>query len=354
MNILILTNHLDRGGLTRYVINLAVGLSARHRVWVGSRGGNWQDRLPRDSVDCLSLPFSTKCMISPKIFFSFFKLLPFLVHNKIDVICAHTRVTQFLAYLIYRAVGIPYISGFHGFYKPHMMRKMWKFEGVRSLAVSGAVKQHLVDDFCVAPHNIRVVYNGIDAESFRSSQDTAGGDREKIRVGILGRISAEKGHFLVVDALKLYKERGEHKISLSISGEGKLKKKLQDYVVRLGVEDDVTFVSLDGEEFLDAIDILIVASSKEGFGYIILEAFAKRVAVVAYATGGIKEIVADSSNGVLFLEYSAEKLLEALSRVTGDKSFREHLILHGVETLKKFTLEQMVVDTEEVLREVLR
>ncbi|MBN2483368.1 MAG: glycosyltransferase family 4 protein [Candidatus Omnitrophica bacterium] len=352
MNILILTTHLDPGGITRYALNLSEELSRDHRVWVASSGGSWQDRFSRSGVGFKWIPIKTKSILDPKIIACFFNLLPFLVKNKIDVICANTRVTQFLAYLMYRAGGIPYVSVYHGFYKARYERKVLKFQGARTIAVSESVKRHLTEDLGVPSEQIRVVYNGIDPARFAprsKKQDSRG----RIRLGILGRISAEKGHLLVVETVKELIADGVN-VSLYIAGEGKLKKKVTEYVTRCGLDAYVEFVSADGERFLDMIDILIVASSKEGFGYIILEAFAKEVPVVAYAVGGIKEIVSDGQNGLLFWQYNAGSLKEKLVEIINDYELQQQLVINGKGSLSRFSLEQMARETARVLGETLR
>jgi glycosyltransferase involved in cell wall biosynthesis len=352
MNILILTTHLNPGGITRYALNLSEGLSREHRVWIASSGGAWQDRFSRSGVGFTRIPIKTKSILNPKIIVCFFKLLPFLVKHKIDVVCANTRVTQFLAYLIYRASGIPYVSVYHGFYKARRERKVLKFQGARTIAVSESVKRHLIEDLGVPQEQIRVVYNGIDPVRFApcpKKQDSRG----RIRLGVLGRISAEKGHLLVVETLKeLIHE--DVKVSLYIAGEGKLKKKVTEYVTRCGLDDHVEFVSADGERFLDMIDILIVASSKEGFGYIILEAFAKEVPVIAYAVGGIKEIITDGQNGLLFSQYNPGSLKEKVLEIMNDYELQQQLVVNGKENLNRFSMEQMAAETACVLRKVLR
>ncbi|OQX80791.1 MAG: hypothetical protein B6D56_04185 [Candidatus Omnitrophica bacterium 4484_70.1] len=111
MKVLILTTHLNYGGIPRYVLNLAKGLKLKeHRVWVGSSGGIWQERLKKEGIDHLYLPINTKSFLSIKVFLSLFFLVPFLLRNSIDVIIANTRVTQFLAYLVMRFFEIKYIS----------------------------------------------------------------------------------------------------------------------------------------------------------------------------------------------------------------------------------------------------
>lgn len=355
MNLLIMTTHLNPGGISRYVINLSKGLTGNHNVWVAASGGRWKDKLTDNGVGFYPISINTKSILSIKVFVSFFKLIPFVLKNKIELISSNTRVTQFLSYLLYRALGIGYVSVFHGFYRPSLERRLFKFEGLETIAVSQAAKLHLVKDLKIKEERVKVIYNGIDKEEFgvkRCRKSDFGVNENDVVIGMLGRISEEKGHFLVVEAFRLLQV--EHKnVCLLICGEGKLKEKLKGVVSKQGLKDRVRFLSRDAEDFLDLIDILVVASSREGFGFIVLEAFAKRVCVVASGVGGLKEIIKDKKNGVFFNEYTPQSLVEVLEGLLKDVSLREAIAAAGKKSLEEFSLSKMVKATEEVYKEIL-
>jgi len=355
MKALILTTHLNYGGISRYVVNLAKGLKLKgHRVWVGSSGGIWQERLKKEGIDHLYLPINTKSFLSIKVFFSLFFLVPFLLRNSIDVVIANTRVTQFLAYLVMRFFEIKYISVFHGTYKKNWLRRTFKFEGVRTIAVSEAVKEHLIKDLLIKEKKIRVIYNGIDIQEFAKKRFSKKdfGLSSFLTLGVLGRISQEKGHFLVVSSFKELTENYGN-IFLLICGEGRLRKRLEEFIEKIGVKERVKFFSLEGRDFLDIVDILVVASSKEGLGMVILEAFAKGVAVVAYPCGGIKEIIKDKVTGFFFHPYSAFSLTEKIEELIKNKDLRERIVEEAKKEVFRFSLEGMTQKTENLLKEVV-
>src|SRR4030042_3328970 len=124
MNVLLIGTHLNPGGISRYIINLAKGLSGRgSRVWVASCGGDWQAELAQAGITHVTVPIRTKSIASFKIWRSYRILSRFIKKNPIEIIHANTRVTPFLAYLLYRRFRIPYVSAFHGYYKVSFFRK---------------------------------------------------------------------------------------------------------------------------------------------------------------------------------------------------------------------------------------
>jgi len=357
MNILILTTHLNPGGLSRYVLNLSASLArGNHNVWVGCSGGEWIERLEKKGVGYKYIPIKTKSICSLKILFSFLSLQKFIKQENFDLIHCNTRVTQFLGFLICKYFNIPYISGYHGFYRKSIFRKRFQFSGTKSIAVSEAVKKHLIKDLNVDQDKIRVVYNGIDIDSKEfSSREVNKGDwgfkRSDYLIGILGRISQEKGHFLAVDAIA--KLSSKHKnIYLLVSGKGKLEGELRTYLRKEKLEDRVKLIDCQPNQFLDIIDLLLMPSIKEGFGYSILEAFIKEVPVIGYNTGGIAEVINDRKNGLLFYNYDSFSLVERIEEIIYDNSLRQKIIQQAREDVLKFSSRQMAVETEKVYQEV--
>ena len=205
MNVLILTSHLKIGGIPRYVINLAKGLkSLGDEVWVASSGGEWQVELDSQDIGHLTIPIKTKSIASPKILDSFSAISGFIEDKSIDIIHANTRVTQALAYLLYKRRNIPYVSTFHGCYRSHIVRRLLKFQGVRSIAVSNFVQSHAVERLGLDQDKTRVVYNGMDIVS---CLDQAGSSQlEEIRQrlkasplsGTFSRLTPEKNIDLII------------------------------------------------------------------------------------------------------------------------------------------------------------
>lgn len=351
MNILILTTHLNPGGISRYVLNLSKGLKQRgHNVWVASGRGEWVDKLRRNGINHKHIPIKTKSIISVKIAVCFLFLLPLMFKNKFTAIHSNTRVTNCLAFFLSKCFAIPYIVSFHGYYRPGFFRKRIKLAGIKSIAVSQAVKQHLTQDLNISAARIEVVYNGIDRNDFcRRKMKKAGVNlpENAFIIGILGRISEEKGHFLAVQAFKNLSAKYEN-IFLFISGKGKLRQKLEKFIAEEGLTNKVKFLNRDPEEFLDILDLLIMPSKKEGFGYAIIEAFMKEVPVIGFNVGGIAELIKDNETGLLFYNYDSISLQNAVETVLLDEEKRKRFVKNAKEIVPLFSLEKMAEDTEKV------
>ena len=349
MKILIITTHLNPGGISRYVLNIAKGVrQSGCDVCVVSSGGAWLPVLAENGIQHKWAPVKTKSIASPKLLISFLLLLPFLRREKFDVVHCNTRATQMLGALIKFFLGVPYVSTFHGYYRPHLTRRWIHLCGDRAIAVSNSVKEHMIKDLLISDKKISVVYNGIDDTAFthrslrEPNEHFIDGD---FVVGILGRISVEKGHFLGVDAFRLLKERYP-RAKMLIAGFGRLKDKLEIAVRDMGMSDSVIIKTITPDDFFDAVDIMLVPSSKEGFGYVVLEAFIKKVPVVGFNTGGIAEIIRDGYNGLLFNDYDAAAVRDKIEAIVKDSKMRRSLIENALLSLKEYSLETMVAQTK--------
>lgn len=356
MNILILTTHLNPGGISRYVINLAKGLQRkRQRVWVATSGGEWVRQLADIGVFCKLIPIDTKSIISPKIGLSFLSLAPLLSAEPFDVIHANTRVTQCLAHFIYRTRGIPYVSAFHGFYGG-VGRRLFKFAGQRSIAVSGSVKDHLVKDFGFSADKVRIVYNGLDAAEFPARNPAArkelGFKSNDFVVGMLGRISEEKGHLLAAEAFAALGPRFTN-TKLLVSGEGKVKDKLLKFIVDADLSERIKLVNVEANKFFDCVDMMLMPSSKEGFGYTIVEAFLKKIPVIGFDVGGISEVIKNGQNGLLFRDYDSLALKNVMERMIDDRIMREKLVQQAFIDAGQYTLERMAEQTLDVYKQAV-
>ena len=276
MNILYLTNHLNVGGITSYVLTLASGIKQRgHNVFIASSGGRLVSRFIEEGIDYIRIPIKTKSEVSPKILLCLFKLRRFINEKNIDIIHSHTRVTQVLGCLIQGCFHKPHISTCHGFFKKRFSRMLFPCWGSKVIAISPSVKQHLAQDFKVKEKDIKVIYNGIDLNRFNNLASAS--HRLEIKknlglhdgpvIGIVARLSDVKGHIYLLQAMQMVLTHLPE-AQLLIVGEGKMKDELLKLTSDLGIKNRVFFMPevQDTKEALSIMDLFVMPSLKEGLG----------------------------------------------------------------------------------------
>lgn len=363
MNILYITNQLDIGGITSYVLSLASGMKKRgHRVYIASSGGQLLNKFKEEGIEFVPIPIKTKSEVSPKILASAFKLLKEVKENHIDIVHSHSRTTQVLGYLLSKKTGIKYISTCHGFFKKRFSRRMFPCWGINVIAISEPVKEHLIKDFGVGPETIRVIHNGIDLERFKESiKDDLGQRKKKMGlkegpvIGIVARLSDVKGHVYLIEAMKAVLEKIPT-AQLFIVGEGRMKEELIKLTKKNGLQENVLFLlsAIDTREVLSVMDLFTMPSLQEGLGLSLMEAMAMGLPVVGSAVGGIKSLIQHGVNGLLVKPADINSLSLAILDLLRDRKKAEILGNNARNFINQnFSQDKMVLETEKVYLECL-
>ncbi|MCA9401035.1 MAG: glycosyltransferase family 4 protein, partial [Candidatus Omnitrophica bacterium] len=290
MKVLLLTTHLNTGGITSYLLSLAGGLiSQGHQVFIVSSEGTCVEQFTSIGAKVMRIDIRTKSELSPKIYLNVSKVRNFITKHSIDIIHAHTRVTQVMAHFLSKRCGIPYLSTCHGFFKPRFSRKIFPCWGQATIAISQPVKQHLVRDFGIKENVVHVVNNGIDLKLFRV--DVAEIKQElreqfqlndKIVIGTIARLSDVKGLDVLIEAFRDV-VGNDPRCQLVIIGQGKEEAGLKKLVNDLSLNDRVLFLPVieQTHRMLPLIDLFVMPSRMEGLGLSVMEAQAVGLPVIA-------------------------------------------------------------------------
>ena len=188
-------------------------------------------------------------------------------------------------------------------------------------AISPTLRAELISR-CWAPRGkIRVIFNGVDVHQFPRVDRVSA--REKLALaphalvlGVIGRLSPEKGHRVLFEALSRLRLRHVPFRCLVI-GDGPLREALEQRVRELSLVDDVSFLGFrrDIPQLLSACDVVVLPSLKEGVPITLLEAMAAARVVVATDVGGVKDIVLDNTTGRLVASGDVAQLAQALDEL---------------------------------------
>jgi len=363
MNILYITNHLNIGGVTSYVLTLATGLKKKgHNIYIASSGGVLLPKFIEEGINYIPIPIKTKKEVGPKILACMFKLSKFARHNEIDLVHSNSRTTQVLADLLSKKTGVLHISTCHGFFKRRFFRRLFPCWGQKVIAISQQVKDHLMADFKVEEKNIVVIHNGINIAKFKIQDPKykievkrALGLGEGPAIGIVARLSDVKGHKYLIEAMKEVLA-SQPRVQLLIVGEGKEKKKLLKQVSSSGISNNVFFIPEvnDTRDVLPAMDIFVMPSLKEGLGLALMEAMASGLAVVGSNIGGIKTLIKSGVNGLLVEQADVKGISKAILELLENPEKASALGRAARDFISEnFSQEEMVLETEKMYLECL-
>jgi len=187
------------------------------------------------------------------------------------------------------------------------------------VTVCRALKDRLVE-LGVAANRIVVLRNGVDLLLFspgdRQAERRALGLKHRT-LGSVGSLIERKGHHHVIGALPQLPDT-----DLIIVGDGPERASLERLAASLNVTDRVRFLGeLDQTSLAKvyrALDALVLASSREGWANVLLEAMACGTPVAATAVWGTPEVVADPAAGVLIDGIDVNSVTRAVQRLFAD------------------------------------
>lgn len=233
-----------------------------------------------------------------------------------DVVHTHLFSADLWGRLAARRAGIPVVTTEHNINTQEsrlwtaIKRWMNNYSAVYT-APSEAVASFMKKIYHIPSRSIEVIRHGIDVDMFAVVKNPKW--KEPYRIGMIGRLSEQKGHTIAIDAMN---KLTDVDAKLIITGAGELKDELYQYAqekrlnARIEWHDPVTDVA---SVYADC-DIVIVPSLWEGLGLVVLEAMASGRCVIGSDVDGIAEIVADGVTGHLVPVGDADALANMIRR----------------------------------------
>jgi glycosyltransferase involved in cell wall biosynthesis len=149
--------------------------------------------------------------------------------------------------------------------------------------------------------------------------------RQPLRLGFCGVLSPWKGAHLLIDAVR----KSTASVQLTLHGRTE-ESMFQDYIDGLQTQakgdERITFAGAyaegDAARVFAAMDVLVVPSTwYENTPFVMLEAFAAGVPVIASNLGGLSEIVEENVNGTVFAANDAKALQTSIERIANDTTW---------------------------------
>jgi glycosyltransferase involved in cell wall biosynthesis len=146
----------------------------------------------------------------------------------------------------------------------------------------------------------------------------------EVAITVAARLTARKGHRYLFEALARHAAAPWR---LWVVGDGEDEAALRALAARLGIERRIDFLGYraDVREIMHASDLLALSSTLETQPFVLPEAMASRLPIVATRIYGVPEIVAHGETGLLVPPAEVEPLADALGRLIGDAALRRRM-----------------------------
>lgn len=330
MRICYVLNSGNPGGMEQHVLDLAQGMHSKgHEVFIWMAGGEWVGKF-QDVTDGVVVE-EIKYDIDP---IYIYKLSKYLKTNKIDVLHAHEIKAVSNALIAGFIAGVAVrISHTHTPLSEWQINPLKKrlnllgnfflvnFLSSKEIALTPSRKRIKMREGILGS-KLEIIPNGINVEEFKVSDNVRSEYREFILekfdipddafvFGVVGRISEEKGHLLLLEAF--YKSMNKMPDAyLIFAGGGPLEEEVRDRIDFLSIDDRVKisgrFPKKDHKKYFSTFDCFVHPTLAEGFGIVVLEALASNMNMLVSDLEVLKEVGGDHVN---YFKTNDEKDLSA-------------------------------------------
>ncbi|QDV41218.1 4-alpha-N-acetylgalactosaminyltransferase [Stieleria neptunia] len=168
------------------------------------------------------------------------------------------------------------------------------------VAVSRQAAESAETYYGLAKGSVVVVQNPVDVAALRKSAGTPPPrSRDQTVLVCVGRMTEEKGHADLIDALAMVKSQwpdNRPPWTVRLIGDGPLRSELESRAESLGLSDPIQFIGslASAAAEINAADALVLPSRFEGMPNVVLEAMALGTPVIATRAGGTIELQGDA------------------------------------------------------------
>jgi alpha-maltose-1-phosphate synthase len=311
----------------------------------------------------------------------------------VDLVHSHTWYANLAGHLAKLLYGIPHVVSVHSL-EP---LRPWKVEQLgggyhvsrfcertaleaadRIVAVSAGMAADIIGVYpTVDASRIRVIRNGIDTDQYRPDPATDvlaayGVDPGRPQVIFVGRITRQKGVPHLLDAALAIDPAAQLVLCAGAPDTPELGREVAEKVARIRQErGGIVWIEkmLERREVVQLLThatTFVCPSVYEPLGIVNLEAMACETAVVATATGGIPEVVADGETGLLVpfdsdgasaprdpVRFAAD-IAERVNRLLADPGLAERMGQAGRRrTIEQFSWTAIAAETAALYAELV-
>lgn len=231
------------------------------------------------------------------------------------------------------------------------------------VTVSNAVANHVKQSRYVKDDQVQVIYNGVDNAVYQlidasAVRDQFGIAQDALVIGMVGRVNAWKGQGDFLEAVTPILEHNPNSVAFlagsAFAGEEWRVEELESKISKSSVASQIKRIDYyeHTTELYNMFDIFVLPSTNpDPLPTVVLEAMACGKPVVGYRHGGVCEMVAEGTNGLLASPGQSQELSDAILELVSDSAKR---IQFGEASVKRqrelFSLESYIRNFSELYK----
>jgi glycosyltransferase involved in cell wall biosynthesis len=280
----------------------------------------------------------------------------------VTLVQTHGYKATAVGWVLRRAHGArPWVGFYHGATEKGIMDRLYQRLELRLLTAADRVvviTRQQAALLSAAGDKLQIIENAATSIPRGHSDETqrVAARMERVpgpRIGVVGRLSPEKGVDLFLRACGQLRDSG-HRFGAVLAGDGPSEKMLRSLAADLQLTDRVTFLGRvdDVQAVMDRLDLLVLPSRTEGLPNTLLEGVAAGVQVIATDVGSAGDVLRVAGYGTSVPPEDATALAEAIAaaldvrqKPTADARRR---------TLERYSLDRRVAEHVRLYRELAK
>lgn len=294
----------------------------------------------------------------PKVLFSYIfvliYLLKFIRIHKINIIHSHHRIFDSLSFIIQFFFKVKTVTSVHS---KVFGKKMLSYKADKLIAVSNSVKNHLISYYHKPESKITLIYNFVSEGNLLKNNRVkfyGKNHSEKSIILFVGRFSLEKGVDILLEAIKIIKEKfSNNNLLLQMIGKGPLKEYCSNFIHKYQLPVSIIEPTYKIEPYYRQADIVVLPSRVDPFPLVMLEAGLFEKPFIGSNIDGIAEFIRNKETGILCESANANNLAEAIRKIIENEKLARTLAknLHFI-VKKNYTADIMLPKYEKLYLEL--
>jgi glycosyltransferase involved in cell wall biosynthesis len=351
MRILHIMNDItDRGnGIVNTAVDLAIEQACQgHVVAIASAGGGYEPLLERFGVCHFRLDQSRR----PTQILRSLRLFRIRIRDfKPDVVHAHMRTGLLIAWFWARIHRFALVANIHNV---HDRESVVMGLAERVIAVSQSVAKTMVRRG-VSARKIRVVLNRtLGSRRQPKIADVQAATLVRPSIVTVGGMNHRKGIAELIAAFEIAGEKFQN-THLYLVGDGPERTLFERQAYKSRWHERIHFEGFQNvpQAYMLSADVFVLASRRESFGLVLIEARQAGCAIVASGIDGITEALDGGRAGLLVPPQNVEALAEALCRLLANEHERHSWQCNALQGIEAFRVSAMACEVEAVYHELV-
>jgi glycosyltransferase involved in cell wall biosynthesis len=363
LRVLYLLNYAGKAGTERYIESLVKRLTGKIQAYFAyNQSAGLEVTLEKMNIKTFKIRMSNRFDLKAA-----WELSLLCKSLNIDIVHTHYLRENYIALL--SRIFNPSVKVV---YTNHFIMKNTKFTKITNaiftkfqagiIAVCNKGNEMLADNK-LDKKKITTIYNGTEIipenHDLRISvRQELGIDSEMFMIFCASRFAYDKGHDFLVNSIYELKKITEKRFKCILAADGPLIDKIKKQVDDLNLNNEVVFIGYqnDIQSLLLASDLYINSSHHEALSFLIIEALAAGLPVIATDVGGNGEIINKITNCGILVKYNDSKgLAEEINKVINNNTLRTYFSENALKAVSEiFSTDKQSNETLKIYENVCK